>query len=170
MIPLSPVENAIQNLQKIENITLIETKIIANAIVSVLLNSDSNRRLNNDYIEEKNFFEVLSKTGSFEHLEKNEIRDYVFQIWVRNSVNPFAIAYRLGYKKSINETVNRNVQRAAKGRRLIGASSRQKVRDKAELFRHLSKEAASFEISNSVGLTAGTIRRYLSELFPGNEW
>jgi hypothetical protein len=62
------------------------------------------------------------------------------------------------------------VARASNGRRLIGASSREKVAGAAQVYRHLSREKAAMEIANDVNLSSGTVRRYLSELFPGDKW
>ena len=62
------------------------------------------------------------------------------------------------------------IQSAADGRKKIGAASRAKIAKAAEAFRHLSKGNASYEIADIVSLDPGTIKRYLSELFPGDAW
>ena len=59
---------------------------------------------------------------------------------------------------------------ATNGRRLIGEASRRKVANAAGPFKHLSKEKAAAEIAKIVNLDTGTVRRYLSELFPGDKW
>lgn len=69
-----------------------------------------------------------------------------------------------------DKVAKRNSRRATNGRRLIGANSRAKVASAAESFRHLSKERAAAAIAQTVNLDPGTIRRYLSELFPGDKW
>jgi hypothetical protein len=63
-----------------------------------------------------------------------------------------------------------NIEPAVRVRRLIGAASRGRVRAQATTRKHLSKERAAAEISDAVGLSTGTIKRYLSELFPGDNW
>lgn len=63
-----------------------------------------------------------------------------------------------------------SVKRAAKGRRLIGATSRGKVAASAKNYQHLSKESAAPAIAANVGLSPATVRRYLTELFPGDSW
>jgi hypothetical protein len=105
--------------------------------------------------------------------------------WAEKSQNLYAKAYHLGHDDGningsfhatkrgalkIEKIKKININRAANGRRLIGATSREKVRTAAQKFKHLSKESAAPNIADSVGLSAGTVRRYLSELFPGDKW
>ncbi|SDY02440.1 hypothetical protein SAMN05518854_1015 [Variovorax sp. YR266] len=71
---------------------------------------------------------------------------------------------------ALKESGVENVRRAAEGRRLIGSASREKVRRVASSYRHLAREAAAYPIAEAVGLSPGTVRRYLSELFPGEKW
>ena len=71
---------------------------------------------------------------------------------------------------SVREQGIENGRRAAEGRRLIGSASREKVRKAAEAYRHVARDAAAFPISQEVGLAPGTVRRYLSQLFPGDDW
>lgn len=61
-------------------------------------------------------------------------------------------------------------RRATNGRRLIGASTRERVRVAAEHHRHLKKGDAAFEIAPKVGLSHDRVRKLLSELFPGDSW
>lgn len=82
-------------------------------------------------------------------------------------------AFMLGRKREFSENESERLKRvseATNGRRLIGATSRAKVKQEALAFRHLSKENAASKISPIVNLDTGTIRRYLSQLFPGSEW
>ena len=67
-------------------------------------------------------------------------------------------------------TKTASTKKAVNGRKLIGAASRAKVQKQAENFRHLSKDSAAPAIANIVGLSPGTVRRYLTELFPGLDW
>jgi hypothetical protein len=71
---------------------------------------------------------------------------------------------------SLKEIRLASVKKASKGRKLIGAASRSKVKKAAEFYRHLSKEKAAPEIAKIVSLDSGTVRRYLSELFPRDAW
>ena len=68
-----------------------------------------------------------------------------------------------------NETKARQAT-ATNARRMIGDASRQKVANAAESFKHLTKENAAAEIAKIVHLDAGTVRRYLIQLFPGDKW
>ena len=82
-------------------------------------------------------------------------------------------SFVLGRKREILENESehrRRVTKAINGRRLIGATSRAKVAKAAETHMHLSKERAAVAMADVVNLDPGTIRRYLSELFPGDEW
>ena len=82
-------------------------------------------------------------------------------------------SFILGRKREMmknNLELRERAAKATKGRRLIGSNSRSRVADTAQLFKHLSKEKASVAISNVVHLDAGTVRRYLTEIFPGNKW
>ena len=116
--------------------------------------------------------------------------------WAASSENLYAVAYHAGHSdglisgkfqasriaknkaERVLERVKINaeflskmqVQRATDGRRLIGATSRAKVVQAAEAFRHQSKERAAASIADIVNLDPGTIRRYLSEAFPGKKW
>jgi len=85
----------------------------------------------------------------------------------------FVDSFCLGRMREIQVIDATHVQRAVRatnGRRLIGASSRAKVAKAAESLKHLSKEKAAAAMSSHVNLDPGTIRRYLSELFPGEKW
>ncbi len=101
------------------------------------------------------------------------ILDYVrfsWRAWAEETDHVAGLAYLLGLKHSEAEISANNVRRAANGRRLIGATSRAKVAKSAQAFKHLSKEKAAIEIADKVQLDPGTVRRYLSELFPGDKW
>jgi hypothetical protein len=91
-----------------------------------------------------------------------EERDFTMELMTQ--------AILLGEVSRRNQVAKLNSKRATNGRRLIGAASRAKVAKVAESFMHLSKEKAASAMSNSVNLDTGTIRRYLSELFPGDKW
>ncbi|MBK7001289.1 MAG: hypothetical protein IPH35_15340 [Rhodoferax sp.] len=82
-------------------------------------------------------------------------------------------AFCLGRKSEILNNEYEHTRRASKatnGRRLIGATSRAKVAKAAESFKHLSKEKAAASMAGVVNLDSGTIRRYLSEIYPGDKW
>ena len=102
--------------------------------------------------------------------EDTELKSKFFLPWARKTENSYALAWLLGKQDTEAEIVKKNVKRAANGRRLIGATSRAKVAKTAESFRHLSKERAAAGMAEIVNLDPGTIRRYLSELFPGDKW
>ena len=109
--------------------------------------------------------------------------------WAAQSKNVYATGYHSGHMDgrrtgSIDATKRASLKaektaikakqikaaRATKGRQLIGANSRAKVATAAVAFRHLSKEKAAVAMAGIVNLDPGTIRRYLSQQFPGDKW
>ncbi|WPC65265.1 hypothetical protein SBP18_12185 [Rhodoferax ferrireducens] len=113
--------------------------------------------------------------------EIHAIGAMMFCAWIGDTKNPYATVYRAGFadgehqglssaKKMADREIQKSVAKAAHGRRLIGATSRAKVKKEAESFRHLSKEKAATGMAGIVNLDTGTIRRYLSELYPGKKW
>lgn len=105
----------------------------------------------------------------------------MFIFWAQKTENLYARIYQIGFsdgmveafkqaKKATDREKKKRARLATKGRRAIGTKSRIKVKIEAEHYRHLSKERAAAEIADIVNLDTGTIRRYLSELFPGNMW
>jgi hypothetical protein len=81
-------------------------------------------------------------------------------------------AHCQGFLMGMRESSLEAIRRGAAGRRLIGASTREKIRREALKLTPpgLSKEKAAFQIADSVQLSSGTVRRLLSELFPGSSW
>lgn len=76
-----------------------------------------------------------------------------------------------GYLTALLDLKAENVRRGANGRRLIGATSRERVRSAALPHRGLmSRDEAAFRISPLVGKSPATIRKMLSALFPGKRW
>ena len=138
------------------------------AIIEGLIRGDCERRLKNDVESERRTFDALSR--SREEPQRWDLADFVFRRWVKTSPKLFAAAYRLGARNAAAEITKNNVMRAANGRRLIGATSRAKVAEAAKTLRHLSKERAAASMAELVNLVPGTIRRYLSQLFPGDKW
>lgn len=140
-----------------------------------LMEVDHEFRSQNDIPNEYATFLVLTRgfakaSTQDQSDSKTKFIEFFFKHWVFNSPNSYAVAYRQGRDHAVAEITTNNVRRAANGRRLIGATSRAKVAKTAEEFRHLSKEKAAAAMADIVNLDAGTIRRYLSELFPGSQW
>lgn len=75
-----------------------------------------------------------------------------------------------GYLAALDSVNSFRVQRGAKSRRAQGDVTRERVKLVARRFNHLSRESAAVEIAGEVGKSSGTIRRLLSELFPGEQW
>lgn len=96
-------------------------------------------------------------------------RALAFFFWLPRTRNTYAKVFQQGIELGKVEA-RPDTRRAADGRRLIGATSRDKVRHAAEKYRHMSKEAASVSIADDVRLAHGTVKRYLSELYPGEKW
>ena len=95
--------------------------------------------------------------------------------WLHEAQDALSIAHGNymwgeGEKVGAEGATRTSMEPAIQERRRIGANSREKVRAQAVSLQHLSKESAAAEISNIVGLAPGTIRRYLSELYPGDDW
>ena len=111
----------------------------------------------------------IKKTDTEDNLLRSML-ELSFAHWAAKSPNSFAVAYRHGRAYERKRISTANAKRATKGRQLIGAASRDKVRQASASYRHLSKELAAPIIAEAANLSPGTVRRYLSELFPGIEW
>lgn len=105
----------------------------------------------------------------------------VLALWAQDTPNVFAAAINLGrrvgqyesdaqWKRDTLRAKKKSVRNAVKGRKLLGTKSRERIRLAAESFRHLSRESAATEIALLVNMSPGTVRRYLSQLFPGTLW
>ena len=77
-----------------------------------------------------------------------------------------------GYLTAVENQGLESSRHGAEGRRRIGATSKEKVRDAAAVHRAagISKEKAALDIAQDVSLSPSTIRKLLSELFPGSKW
>lgn len=75
-----------------------------------------------------------------------------------------------GYLAAINATNAFRVSRGAKVRRTQGNATRDRVKSVARRYTHLSRESAAVQIAEEIGKSSGTVRRLLSELFPGDQW
>jgi hypothetical protein len=111
---------------------------------------------------------------------------YLLTDWASRSQNIYAMPYHEGhtdgningsffatkrYKLGLEKAKISKVARAANGRRLIGATTRAKVAKEAEKIRlKMTKGDAAYAIAEIVKKDSGTIRRYLTELFPGDKW
>ena len=132
-------------------------------------------RLENNFAEELEIFKMLSATGKYAPADNRCYGNgwpfqFVLYFWSLHSPNSFVEAFRIGGKHALEKQKNDTVKRAANGRRLIGKASRAKVKQAASDYQHSFKDRAAAEMANLVNLEPGTIRRYLSELFPGKNW
>ena len=76
-----------------------------------------------------------------------------------------------GYLDGLEDAREHSRSKAAKARRRIGDNKRQKVRDLAAQHKgRVSKERAAFEIAEKIGASPGSIKKLLSEMFPGARW
>jgi hypothetical protein len=81
------------------------------------------------------------------------------------------IPYAYGYLCALADAREEVVRQGANGRRLIGATTRERIRQAAEPHRgNISREVAAPLIAEEVGKSAATVRRMLSELYPGSNW
>ena len=117
-------------------------------------------------------FEIFTKMCSHLNFSANDypFSDTIFSSWVMKSPNPFANAYMLGVKHQRKRHGMFSSRRAANGRRLIGATTRDRVRAEAEKHKHLTKGAAAYAIGTAINLSPDRVRKLLSELFPGDSW
>lgn len=75
-----------------------------------------------------------------------------------------------GYFAAIQDFSRHNAQRGAAGRRELGAQTMNKVKEVAPKFMHLSKDSAAALIAQEIGRSASTVRKLLSDMFPGPAW
>ena len=115
-------------------------------------------------------YKARTKETDTEDRLLRSMHNLIFVHWAAKSPNSFAVAYRQGRAHERKRIATANAKRATEGRKLIGAASRDKVRKASASYRHLSKELAAPIIAEAANLSPGTVRRYLSELFPGVEW
>jgi hypothetical protein len=103
-----------------------------------------------------------------ESIEQEHGIDWSEALFVRAEL---AASTAHGYLLALHDALHTNVQRGANGRRLIGSASRERVR-RAALAQpsSQSKEQAAPAIAEAVGLAPGTVRKMLSDLFPGSSW
>jgi hypothetical protein len=80
-------------------------------------------------------------------------------------------AHTFGYLSALVDSRNDIARRGSDGRRLIGATTRERVRNAAADHRgKLTKDAASVLISDLIGKSIGHVRRVLTKEFPGDSW
>lgn len=123
----------------------------------------------NDVLSQKMVFDVLSEYADFGS-NPHGYMEALFLTWVSMSPNVFAGAYKLGYRHNAKLTGLDNARRAANGRRLIGATTRESVKREAAKHMHLNKGAAAYEIASKINLSPDRVRKLLSQLFPGDSW
>lgn len=95
--------------------------------------------------------------------------------WVYQGADAIRLAhgermYVHGVAAGARAAKKENASLATSKRVVIGMMSRDRVWSAAQEFRSLSKERAAPKIAERVGLSPGTVRRYLSTLFPGDDW
>ncbi len=162
----------ISMIEKLNNFDAVKTEIMRVMTLEAVENliKGDQSRIGNHREEHETFQSFIQGRDTEEFLLKKQLSEIVFSRWVKESPNTYAVAYRRGCVDEAQRIATKNQKRATKERRLIGAASRDKVRKSAQSFRHLSKELAAPIIAEAANLSPGTVRRYLSELFPGIEW
>lgn len=118
--------------------------------------------------EELDIFNAVSSVVDFS--EGHPYGDILFHHWLKGTPNRFAKIYKLGVAHEAKRSGMRAARRATNGRRLIGATTRERVRTEAEKRMHLTKGAAAYEIGTAINLSPDRVRRLLSELYPGKSW
>lgn len=137
--------------------------------VAGFIERDMGLRDSNSLEREIEIFTRMSSLIDFAS-EKYAFADYIFSSWLFATPNPFAKAYLLGTKHAIKRNGIFASRRAANGRRLIGETTRNRVRAEAEKRMHLTKGAAAYEIGSAINLSPDRVRKLLSEIFPGDSW
>lgn len=109
---------------------------------------------------------------------------YLFQ-WSKGTENIFAKYYYEGHfdgningshhatdraKIKSTKITNKRITLAADKRKTIGDATKERVKSAAQKYRNLTKEQAAPLLADEVHLSPGTVRRYLSTLFPGKTW
>ena len=76
-----------------------------------------------------------------------------------------------GVLAAIAVGINQTVRRGASGRKKQGDATRARVQQMADGLRgRMSKEVAAVKVAEAVGKSTSTVRRLLSELYPGTSW
>ncbi len=76
-----------------------------------------------------------------------------------------------GYMQALQDSKQATSRRGAAGRRLIGATTRERTREEAVKIREkISRSEAAQRIADSIGKDRGTVLRLLSKMFRGQQW
>jgi len=88
--------------------------------------------------------------------------------------NGFMLGLLQGFhlNDTLAEIYKNQTKKAAQKRREKGDITREKIKEIAVNFQHMTRENASFAMADDVNINASssTIRRYLSKAFPGKMW
>ncbi len=68
------------------------------------------------------------------------------------------------YQRGLKDGRSGNTSRASNGRRLIGATTRQRAELASQEYRHLSKDKAAPIVADLIGKSPSLVRRYLSQI------
>lgn len=80
-------------------------------------------------------------------------------------------AIALGYMAALRDVRRELSKRGTNGRRRIGDKTREQVRHQVQPHRgQMSREAAAILVADAIRKSPATVRRLLSELFPGESW
>lgn len=122
-------------------------------------------------------FQLLATTGTLPRLADSDVGWLLFDEWVRQSPNLFAVAYRMGQDRAPTQVSTRgksNVSVAIRTRKALGEETRRRVKMEADKLivrsKKLTKGDASDLIAKKISKSTDTVKRYLSELYPGNKW
>lgn len=109
---------------------------------------------------------------------------YLLQ-WSKSTGNMFAKYYHEGHfdgningshyatdraKNKSTKITSKRITLAADKRKTLGDATKERVKSAAQKYRNLTKEQAAPLVADEVHLSPGTVRRYLSTLFPGKTW
>lgn len=109
---------------------------------------------------------------------------YLFR-WSRSTENIFGKYYHEGHfdgningshyataraKTKKTKITAKRISLAADKRKSLGNATKERVKSVAQKYRNMTKEQAAPLVAAEVHLSPGTVRRYLSTMFPGKNW
>lgn len=136
--------------------------------------------------EQQGFLENLMRLSRDFHLGgvTSFSKMYLFQ-WSKNTANIFGKYYYEGHsdgningshyatdraKNKSTKITSKRISLAADKRKMQGNATKERVKAAAQKYRNLTKEQAAPLLADEVHLSPGTVRRYLSTMFPGKTW
>jgi hypothetical protein len=81
------------------------------------------------------------------------------------------LRYLEGYLRAMADASSELTRRGASSRKELGAKTRDRVRSAVQPHRgRMTRDDASYLVAGEIGKAPSSVRRLLSELFPGDTW